>query len=132
VAVAVAVAVTVIATVNRAMTGLGSRVELDWWASLDSKLGPCSVADVGRVEILCSAKGMSVGGRRSLQEVKSLCFWTGEEGMLEVYLRNRHVAGRFGEPGVVDRGAFEGREIHGKRVLRTPYTAWNRRNRGLL
>jgi hypothetical protein len=132
VSVAVAVAVTVIATGIRAVTRPGSRVELDWWASLDLKTGPCSVADVGRVEILCSAKGMGVGGCRSLQEVKSLCFWTGEEGMLEVYLRNRHVAGRFGEPGVVDRGTFEGREIHGKRVLRTPYTAWNRRNRGLL
>lgn len=70
--IALAVAVTVIATVIRAVTSPSRRVKLDGWASLDSKTGPCSVADVGRVEILCSAKGMSVGGRRSLQEVQSL------------------------------------------------------------
>lgn len=62
---AAAMAVTV--TVIRAVTRLDSRVELDGWAGLDSKTRLCSVADVGRVEILGSAKGMGVGGRRSLQ-----------------------------------------------------------------
>lgn len=66
-AAAMAVTVTVIATVIRAVTRLDSRVELDGWAGLDSKTRLCSVADVGRVEILGSAKGMGVGGRRSLQ-----------------------------------------------------------------
>jgi hypothetical protein len=49
---------------------------------------------------------MSIGRRRSLQE-EWLYSWTGKEGMVEMYLRNRHVAGRVGKPGVVDRGAFE-------------------------
>jgi hypothetical protein len=118
--VAIAVDLTVTVSVVRAVTGSDSGVELDGWACFVSMSGPCGVADAGRAEISCSArKGMSVGGCRSLQEVESLCFWTGEEGMVEVYLRNRHGAGRVGEPGVVDRGAFECREIHGKRVLRT-------------
>lgn len=109
IAVGIAVTVTVTVTVSMIMTGTspGSRVEIEGWTCLDSKTGPRSVADAGRVEIPGSArKGMSVGGRRSLQE-EWFYSWTGEEGMVEVYLRNRHVAGRVGEPGVVDRGALE-------------------------
>jgi hypothetical protein len=104
----VGIAGTETVTVSMIMTGTSpdGRVEIEGWACVDSKTGPRSVAGAGRVEIPRSARGMSIGRRRSLQE-EWLYSWTGKEGMVEMYLRNRHVAGRVGKPGVVDRGAFE-------------------------